>query len=118
LTTIRVEEELRNTAGALFGGLVGGGGGGSTGISIGIGLGAFHSAPLAALLWVTIAAGFYTLARTIFGSIAAKRERELRELAARLEERVTEAVVTPPAQIRDGSMSSLPRVDATVDAEA
>jgi hypothetical protein len=118
VTTIRVEEELRNTAGALFGGLVGGGGGGTTGISIGIGLGALHSAPLAALLWVTIAGGFYTLARTIFGHIATKRERELRGLADRLEEHVTEAVVTPSAQIRGGSMSSLPRVDATADTEA
>ena len=118
LTTIRVEEELGNTAGALFGGLVGGGGGGTTGISMGIGLGAFHSAPLAFALWVTIAGGFYTLARTIFGNIAAKRERELRELANRLEEQVAAAVVTPPAQIRSGGVSRLPSVDETAEAEA
>jgi hypothetical protein len=92
VTTIRVEEELRNTAGALFGGLVGGGGGGTTGISLGIGMEVLHSAPLAGLLWVTIAAGFYTLARTIFGNIAEKREEELRGLAGRLEEQVSEAV--------------------------
>lgn len=118
VTTIRVEEELRNLAGGLFGGLVGGGGGGSTGISIGIGLGAFHSAPLAVALWVAVAGGFYTLARTIFGSIAAKRERELRELANRLEEQVTAAVVTPPVQIRGGGMAKLPSLDETAEAEA
>ncbi|MEO7503305.1 MAG: hypothetical protein ABIW94_11765 [Gemmatimonadaceae bacterium] len=118
VTTIRVEEELRNVAGGLFGGLVGGGGGGTTGISIGIGMGAFHSAPLAFMLWVAIAGGFYTLARTIFGSIAAKRERELRELANRLEEQVTAAVVTPSAQIRGGGVSRLPSVDETAEAEA
>lgn len=92
LTTIRVEEELRNTAGALFGGLVGGGGGGTTGISIGIGMGALHSAPLAGLIWVTVAGGFYTLARVIFGNIAHKREAELRQLTDRLEQMVTESV--------------------------
>ena len=118
VTTIRVEEELRNLAGGLFGGLVGGGGGGSTGISIGIGLGAFHSAPLAVMLWVAVAGGFYTLARTIFGSIAAKRERELRELANRLEEQVTAAVVTRPVQIRGGGMAKLPSLDETAEAEA
>lgn len=118
VTTIRVEEELRNLAGGLFGGLVGGGGGGSTGIVVGIGMGAFHSAPLAVALWVAVAGGFYTLARTIFGSIAAKRERELRELANRLEEQVTAAVVTPPVQIRGGGMAKVPSLDETAEAEA
>jgi hypothetical protein len=91
-TTVRVEEEMRNVAGALFGGLVGGGGGGTTGISIGIGMGAFHSAPLAAAIWVTVASGFYTLARTIYGRLAQKREKELRELTGRLEEQITESI--------------------------
>ena len=118
LTTIRVEEEMGNTAGALFGGLVGGGGGGTTGISMGIGLGMFHSAPLAFMLWVAVAGGFYTLARTIFGSMVAKRELQLRELADRLEEQVTAAVVTPPAQVRGGVASRLPSVDETAEAEA
>jgi hypothetical protein len=90
VTTIRVEEELRNVAGALFGGLVGGGGGGTSGISVGIGMGVFHSPEIAGLIWVLIAGGFYTLARTIFGHISAKRERELRELIGRLENQVTE----------------------------
>jgi hypothetical protein len=117
VTTIRVEEELRNIAGGLFGGLVGGGGGGTTGISIGIGMGVLHSVEFAALLWVAVASGFYALARTIFGNIAAKREHELRELADRLEEQVTAAVASPPAAMRDGSRRSLPSIDATAEAE-
>jgi len=70
------------------------------------------------MLWVAVAGGFYTLARTIFGNIAAKRERELRELANRLEEQVTAAVVTLPVQIRGGGVARLPSVDETADAGA
>lgn len=92
VTTIRVEEELRNTAGALFGGLMGGGAGGTTGITIGGVMALTESFPLAASLWVIVAGGFYALARTIFGRIASNRERELRELVARLEDEVRDAV--------------------------
>jgi len=95
LTTIRVEEQLQSLAGGLFGGLVGGGGGGTTGATIGIGMGIFHSAPLTGLLWITVVGGFYTLARTIFGGIAAKREKQLKELTNRLEERATAVAVVP-----------------------
>jgi hypothetical protein len=108
VTTIRVEEELRNVAGALFGGLVAGGGGGTTGITMGVGMGILHSAPLAALLWVAVAGGFYALARTIFGSIVAKRERQLRELADHLTDIVTSAVITPAGQLKPASAQSLP----------
>ena len=118
VTTIRVEEELRNLAGGLFGGLVGGGGGGSTGIVMGAGMALFDSFPAVAVMWVAVAGGFYALARAIFGNVAAKRERELRELANRLEEQVTAAVVTPSVQIRSGGVSRLPSVDATAEAEA
>ena len=97
-TTIRVEEEMRNVAGAIFGGLVGGGGGGTTGISIGIGVGAFHSVALAAALWVAVAGGFYTLARTIYTNLAIKREKQLRDLTARLEEQISESVAAHAAK--------------------
>jgi len=55
-------------------------------------MGALHSAPLAGLIWATVAGGFYTLARVIYGKIAHKRENELRELTDRLEQMVTESV--------------------------
>jgi hypothetical protein len=99
VTTIRVEEELRNIAGALFGGLVGGGGGGTTGITMGIGLGALHSPAIAAMLWVAVAGSFYLLARTLFTRTSEKRESQLRALIARLEEQVAAAVSEKPGQI-------------------
>jgi hypothetical protein len=108
ITTIRVEEELRNLAGALFGGIVGGGGGGTTGVTMAIGMGVFHSAPVAGLLWVTVAGGFYTLARTIFGRMALGRERQLSELIGRLEEQVQAAAAKPisAARISPGQSNS------------
>lgn len=107
VTTIRVEEELRNIAGALFGGLVGGGGGGTTGISVGLGMGAFHSAPLAAMLWLAIAGGFYTLARFLFSNISEKRENELRGLTDRLQSLVESSAVHPASQVGASSARSL-----------
>jgi hypothetical protein len=93
VTTIRVEEELGNVAGALVGGIVGGGGGGSSGLVMGIGMGIFHSAAMAAGLLAFSLGGFYLLARTIYSGIAAKREKQIRELADRLAE-VAESAIT------------------------
>lgn len=109
VTTIRVEEELRNLAGGLFGGIMGGGGGGTAGIAIGLGMGVFQSLPIGFGLWAATIAGSYGVARAIFGRTAAARERELRELASRLEEQVAESLsVAPPgAQLSAGSPRSL-----------
>jgi hypothetical protein len=92
VTTIRVEEELRNIGGALIGGIVGGGGGGTSGLVIGVGMGVFHSAPLAVGLLACSLGFCYTLARTLFTHIARKRESELSELAGRLEEIVHSSI--------------------------
>jgi hypothetical protein len=107
VTTIRVEEELRNIAGALFGGLVGGGGGGTTGITVGIGMGALHSPAIAAMLWVAVASSFYLLARTIFTHTSEKREKQLRDLIDRLEEQVSAAVTDKPLQAGANAPRSL-----------
>jgi len=107
VTTIRVEEELRNTAGALFGGLVGGGTGGTSGLSMGIGMGVFHSPALAVAMLFLFGGGFYTLARLIYGSISAKREKELQGLTERLQEHVESAIVAPQAQVGASSGRSL-----------
>jgi hypothetical protein len=93
VTTIRVEEELGNTAGALMGGIVGGGGGGTSGAVIGVGMGVFHSAPLAVGLLACSLSTFYMLARTIYGNIASNREKTLRELIDRLEE-ITQSAIS------------------------
>jgi hypothetical protein len=107
VTTIRVEEELRNIAGALFGGLVGGGGGGTTGITMGIGLGALNSPAIAAMLWVAVASSFYLLARTLFVRTSEKREKQLRDLIDRLEEQVAAAVSERPPQVGASAPRSL-----------
>lgn len=108
ITTIRAEEELRTLAGALFGGIVGGGGGGSSGITIGAGMALFQSMPIAMMMWVGVAGGFYALARTIFGRTAAKREKQLRDLVGRLEDQVSTFAATSAApQIATASTRSL-----------
>ena len=108
VTTIRVEEELRNIAGALFGGLVGGGGGGTTGISVGIGMEVFQSFPIAAMIWVGVASSFYLLARTIFGRTTEKREKQLRDLITRLEEHTAAAVAAKSDQLGASTPRSIP----------
>lgn len=107
VTTIRVEEELRDIAGALFGGLVGGGGGGTTGITVGLGMSQFHSGAIAVMLWLGVAGGFYLLARTIFGNVSEKREKQLKGLADHLESQVTEAIESKRAQIGASTTRSL-----------
>jgi hypothetical protein len=73
---------------------------------MGIGMGVFHSAPIAALLWFTVAGGFYTLARTIFGRMSATREHELKGLIDRLEEEVQAAVAKPAPQAKLPSLDT------------
>ncbi len=92
VTTIRVEEELRNVAAPLFAGLLAGGAGGTSGITVGAVMATVGSGALAGVAWVVVAGGFYALARNIFGRIAKKRETQLRELSSRLEGQVREAV--------------------------
>ncbi|MEP6905095.1 MAG: hypothetical protein ABI875_03375, partial [Gemmatimonadales bacterium] len=105
LTTIRVEEQLQSLAGGLFGGLVGAGGGGTTGITFGVGMGIFHSAPLTGLIWISVVGGFYTLARTIFGNISAKREAQLKSLTNTLEQRAASVAIVPD-KLSGGSSAS------------
>lgn len=116
VTTIRVEEELRNTAGALFGGLVGGGTGGTSGLSMGIGLGAFHSPALAVAMLFVFGGGFYSIARAIYGSIARKREKQLRDLTDRVQQQVEGAVLAPTAQVGASAARSIGTGDGGVPA--
>jgi hypothetical protein len=94
VTTIRVEEEMRNIAGALVGGIVGGAGGGTSGAVIGGSMAAWHSAPISVGLLAFSISFFYMLARTIYNGIAVKREKELSELIGRLETQVETAIGT------------------------
>ncbi len=87
-TVIRMEENLRQQAGAYYGGFMGGLGGGTTGIWMGVGLGVFHSALAAAAMGISAIGGAYLLARKLFTGLRAKRATELDGLADRLVDRI------------------------------
>ncbi len=111
VTTIRVEEELRNIATALFTGLTMGGGLGSTGVTVGIAMATIGSAAIAGLLWVGVAGGFYALSRAIFSNIANKREAQLRALLSRLADQVRDGVAEDSrGRVESGYAGSAPRL--------
>ena len=80
-TVIRADEQLGPLVGGLFGGIVGGGGGalgGTVGLPLGIAL--THS-PLVGLgIFGATVFGAFMTARTIFGAMRRRRERELSDL--------------------------------------
>ena len=83
-TVVHLEENLRHLAGGLFGGLVGGLGGGGSGIAVSVGILVSHSPlviPLALGAWL---GGVYMLTRRIYANRTGLRERELRDLLARI----------------------------------
>jgi hypothetical protein len=91
-TSIQVSERLRDLAGALFGGIMGGGGGMTIGPAIGLAAGALH-APLLAFPFVATAVGLtFGTARTIFNHVAKKRTEVLRELTEKLAEQARESI--------------------------
>jgi serine/threonine protein kinase len=91
-TRLRIEEQMANMAGGLYGGMVGGGGGGMGIAWVAIAAENLNN-PLVgiatAVVWI---AGAYGLARTIFVSTYDKRRRELVGLADRMEEHMVSAV--------------------------
>ena len=91
-TTIRVEERFNQLAGGTFGGIVGGVGGGAGGGSFGVIMGATGSPVIALCTTLGVVGGSYLLARTIFANTVKSRANELRELASRLVEAVSDAV--------------------------
>jgi hypothetical protein len=76
-TIIRVDESLKQLAGALFGGLIGGLGGGTISLTIGIGRGVYHSPAVAATLALSMFGVSYTLARSFLARSARRRAAEL-----------------------------------------
>lgn len=77
-THVRMVERLGGLAGGLFGGLVGGAGGGGLGVVVPL-LATIDPALglVAAPAWI---AGVYAIVRTIYGSTARRRERQLSAL--------------------------------------
>lgn len=100
-TSIYVSERLKDLAGGLFGGIMGGGGGGMIGPSMGMGIEGLGS-PLAA---VGIGLGFvglaYTIARTIFTRIVRKRRETLQGLTEKLAEQARRSVAPVLSSSRD-----------------
>lgn len=87
-TTIRVEEDLRQVAGGTFGGSIGGFGGGF-GFGVGAPIGAATGSVLTALgLPIAVVGLTFLGARAFYGSLVSRRDREVAELAHRLEEEV------------------------------
>jgi hypothetical protein len=102
-TVLRANERLGRLAGGLFGGIVGGVGGGGAGAALGVGVGAFHSALIAAGIWLFSIAGSYTLARSIYTSVAHDRQNQLRRLVTEIAEYLRDGIEPdgPPHQLPD-----------------
>lgn len=98
-TTIRVSENMRAVAGALFGGIVGGAGGGSGPIWAGVGVG-MHSAFFGVSMWAGTVAATYLTAYGLFGLAIRKRNRRLRDLVERLAVQARESIAATPAKLR------------------
>ena len=100
-TAIYVGERLKDLAGGLFGGIMGGGGGGMIGPSIGMGVEGLGSGFAA----VGIAFGFigvaYTVARTIFTHIVRKRRETLQQLTEKLAEQARRSLAPVLSSGRD-----------------
>ena len=86
-------------AGGLFGGVVGGGGMGTAAPVLGVILNATHDPFLAIAAFLGTLATAYGVARTIFKNIVRGRERDLRELTARLAEATEESI--GPKRLKD-----------------
>jgi hypothetical protein len=95
-TTIHVLEKLKDLAGGLFGGIIGGGGGGSMGPMLGVGMGALHS-PLAAVgLVIGMFGVAYTTARTIYTRLVRKRRDTLEQLSKLLADQARKSLAPLP----------------------
>jgi hypothetical protein len=98
--TIRVEENLRNLRGGIYGGIMGGGGGG--GFSL---VAALMSAvapqliPVALVAWIL---AMYALARGIYGNRFRAREAELRGLA----DEISAIVAEPGIRVGEAEVSA------------
>jgi tRNA A-37 threonylcarbamoyl transferase component Bud32 len=99
-TRIYLEEQLSNLAGGLFGGIMGGGGGGGMGLAFPLAIEALHVPALAPVFVATWVTGMWGLARSIFRTVAGRREAELSALADRLAD-----------YAEDAARSRLPRLN-------
>ena len=79
---------MRQVAGGIFGGAMGGGGGGSLAVAMGLGAGALQSVASGFALWGVGILSSYLVARRLFHWSRAKRDRELKALVMQLAEQL------------------------------
>ncbi len=107
-TLIRIQESFGGLAGGLFGGIMGGVGGG-VGFGLGGALGGvLGSVVLAVAFPVTIVAGSYVLARSIFTAQVRRRQAEAHTLVDRLTEQVESAIAGERTGLDSGDAVALP----------
>lgn len=111
-TRILIEERMGGLAGGLFGGIVGGVGGGlGLGVGLGVGIDVLNSVLFSVAFPAGVIGSAYMLARAIFGSIARRRRRRLRELLDQLtlvliQREAGKAIETPSAKELDSTSDS------------
>jgi hypothetical protein len=101
-TVIRIEQQLSETAGVLYGLvlLFGGGGGATAGVLVGT---LAYSLPALPVIGgaAAIVAGAYGIARSIFPGMVRRRRRKLQQLLDRLEDHIGTAPSSKPIDRRD-----------------
>jgi serine/threonine-protein kinase len=100
-TTIRVSENLKRTAGAFFGGLMGGFGGGTSSLWIAIGA-KMHNMSLGLGLWAAAVGTAFVTARGLYRRSTRKRSEELRALAETLAAQARESIAAAKPRLPRG----------------
>jgi serine/threonine-protein kinase len=90
-TTVRVDEQLSNLAGGVFGGMMGGGGGGFGAAVMGVISGSTHRPLLGLAAWGAVIATAFTGARYTFRRISMSRREKLTEIAHQLANQIAES---------------------------
>ena len=94
-TLVRIDEQLTNIMGGVFGGIMGGGAGGIGGAAMGS-IAAQTDQPLLGLAaWIGVAAASYGAARLTFRKLAQNRREKLNELATEIATQIAETVSSP-----------------------
>jgi len=114
-TLIRIEESFGGLAGGLFGGIMGGVGGG-VGLGLGGALaGVLGSVAVGIALPVTVLAGSYALARSIFSAQVRRRKAAAHALVERLAEQIERAIGGRLKIDGPGALPSTPRAEDASD---
>jgi hypothetical protein len=91
-TLVRIDEQLTNIMGGVFGGIMGGGAGGIGGAAMGSIAAQTHQPLLGLAAWVGVAAASYGAARLTFRKLAENRRAKLNELATEIANQIAETV--------------------------